>query len=84
MATKTRLLRRKPKNNRSGVVGVSETYNFSGNKVLECFSVNYKKDGKQAIKKFYFSKFGNRDKAFREAVKFRKSYEKMVDEGKVI
>lgn len=83
---KLKLLRSKPKNNRTGVVGVSATINRNQKgKPMRCFSVNYMKNGKHATKKFYYSKYGSKEKAFKAAVAFRKAYEKEVQkENKLI
>ncbi len=79
-------LRTKPlSNNKTGVVGVSETYGRAqGNKgaKMPCFSVTWvPTPNKPRCKKFFFSKYGDRDSAFKAAVEFRKDREReMLEE----
>ena len=79
-------LRLKPlSNNATGVVGVSETYGRAqSNKgaKMPCFSVTWVPiPNKPRCKKFYFSKYGDRESAFEAAVEFRKAREREILEG---
>jgi hypothetical protein len=73
----TRLRSRPQKNNSSGVVGVSETFNRSRNgSKLPCFNVSWRpRRGAFRTKSFYISQYGSRDAAFKAAVEFRKARE---------
>ncbi len=68
-----------PKNNTSGVVGVSETYTQArgGSKeMIPCFSVNWSPEpNRSKIKKFLYYDNWTREEAFRDAVAFRKEVE---------
>ena len=80
-----RLRTRPPSNNKTGVVGVSETYGRShsnrGEK-MPCFSVTWVPTPKKPrSKKFFFSKYGDRESAFKAAVEFRKEKEKEMIEN---
>ena len=74
---KTRAFRsRAQKNNRTGVVGVSETFMRSHNgKKIPCFTVSWRpQKGVSKTKKFSILAHG-KEEAFRLAVKFRKEME---------
>ncbi len=74
-----RLRTKPPSNNKTGVVGVSETYGRShGNRgdKMPCFSVTWvPTPNKPRCKKFFFSKYGGRESAFQAAIDFRKDKE---------
>ena len=79
----TRIRTNPPKNNTSGVVGVSETFNRSrnGNK-LPCFNVSWRpRRNMSRTKSFFISHYGSRDAAFKAAVKFRKAREAEIIKG---
>lgn len=79
----TRLRLKMPRNNTSGVVGVSDTHvrSRSGEK-FPCFSVSWcpAKNVKRC-KKFYYHKYDSREEAFEAAVKFRQEREKEILKG---
>ena len=74
-----RLKTKPPSNNKTGVVGVSETYGRSHSNrgaKMPCFSVTWvPTPNKPRCKKFFFSKYGGRELAFKAAVEFRKEKE---------
>ncbi len=74
-----------PKNNKTGVVGVSETYSKTQGKRGEkvpCFSVTWvPTPRKPRCKKFIFYHYGGRDEAFKAAVEFRKEREREMIEA---
>lgn len=74
-----RLRTKPPQNNKSGIVGVSETYGRAqGNRgaKMPCFSVTWvPTPNRPRCKKFYFSKYGGREAAFEAAKEFRKARE---------
>jgi len=79
-------LRLKPlRNNASGVVGVSETYGRAQSNrgaKMPCFSVTWvPTPNRPRCKKFYFSKYGDRESAFEAAVEFRKAREREILQG---
>jgi hypothetical protein len=69
-----------PKNNTSGVVGVSESYTHirSGSrKKVPCFTVTWRpKPNVTRVKKFTFTNEHDREKTLKEAIAFRKSKER--------
>ena len=74
----TTRLRMKPlRNNKSGVVGVSDTHDRSrAGKILPCFSVSWRpQKNKTRCKKFYYHHYDSRESAFEAAVEFRKERE---------
>ena len=76
-------LRLKPlKNNKTGVSGISETFGRAqGNrgKKMPCFCVSWvPAPYKPRSKKFYFSKYGDRESAFEAALEFRKEKEQEI------
>ncbi len=79
----TRLRAGPQKNNTSGVVGVSETFNRSRNgDKLPCFNVSWRPiKNVSRTKSFYISHYGSRDAALKAAVKFRKAREAEIIKG---
>ena len=76
-------LRLKPlKNNKTGIPGISETFGRAqGNrgKKMPCFCVSWVPTPyKPRSKKFFFSKYGNRESAFEASVEFRKEKEQEI------
>ena len=69
--------RKKPSNNTSGVLGVSETYTMSRNGTkIPCFSVFWApRRNERRIKKFYHHHYPSREAAFKAAVEFRRERE---------
>ncbi len=73
----TRLRMKLPRNNKSGVVGVSDTHDRSKTgKKLPCFSVSWRPQKNVThCKKFYYHHYDSREAAFEAAVEFRKARE---------
>ncbi len=69
--------RRKPSNNTSGVLGVSETHSRSrGGAKIPCFSVSWApQPNVRKIKKFYHHHYPSRRKALQAATEFRRQKE---------
>ncbi len=79
----TRLRLKAPRNNTSGVVGVSDTHVRSrSGELFPCFSVSWcPQKNTNRCKKFYYHKYDSREEAFEAAVKFRQEREREILEG---
>ena len=74
-------VRSKPqKNNKTGVIGVSETYSLSKNgRKLPCFSVSWcPRKNFPRSKKFYHHQYASREEALKAAAEFRKAREEEI------
>jgi len=76
----TRLRLKPPRNNTTGVVGVSDTHVRSrSGESFPCFSVSWcPQKNVNRCKKFYYHEYDSREEAFEAAVKFRKEREREI------
>jgi hypothetical protein len=68
------------KSNKTGVNGISKTYQRSSKKgnLMACYSVFYHLNGQRCNKRFYLHRFADEERAFEAAVAFRKEIEKLM------
>ena len=64
-------------NNKTGINGISETYQMWSGKKFPCFNVSWveHRGEPSKIRRFYFHHFANREEALAAATKFRKERE---------